>query len=101
MTALASTSASALSRPSSITPLRRTARLQRPVARTQLRNVRSMAGMMPDSMEPTAVVMPKPPSPATEPTEEPDFSPAPYGFNYNAERLNSRAAMIGFFALLL
>eukprot|EP00192_Tetraselmis_astigmatica_P025495 CAMPEP_0117682046 /NCGR_PEP_ID=MMETSP0804-20121206/19386_1 /TAXON_ID=1074897 /ORGANISM="Tetraselmis astigmatica, Strain CCMP880" /LENGTH=60 /DNA_ID=CAMNT_0005492003 /DNA_START=836 /DNA_END=1015 /DNA_ORIENTATION=- len=35
------------------------------------------------------------------PTKVPDLSPANYGFNYNAEKLNSRAAMIGFFSLLV
>mmetsp|Transcript_34721 Transcript_34721/g.88844 ORF Transcript_34721/g.88844 Transcript_34721/m.88844 type:complete len:127 (-) Transcript_34721:102-482(-) len=101
MASLACTSAAALSRPSSVAPLRRQARLQRPARRTQVRDVRNMAGLVPDFLEPAPIVLPKPPSPATDPTEEPDFSPATYGFNYTAERLNGRFAMMGFIALLV
>lgn len=42
-----------------------------------------------------------PPSGVTVPKQEPQVPPPKFGFVDNAERLNSRAAMIGFFALLL
>eukprot|EP00892_Ulva_mutabilis_P006852 jgi/Ulvmu1/4539/UM002_0265.1 len=41
-----------------------------------------------------------PPKGVTEPSREPVQPPANFGFVYNAERLNSRACMIGFFALI-
>ncbi|PSC74670.1 high-light-induced chloroplastic [Micractinium conductrix] len=42
----------------------------------------------------------KPPQGVTLPPKKPQKLPPAFGFVYNAERLNSRAAMIGFFALL-
>lgn len=41
------------------------------------------------------------PKGVTQPTTKPVVPPPKFGFVENAERLNSRAAMIGFFALLL
>eukprot|EP00890_Picochlorum_soloecismus_P000766 jgi/Picsp_1/1690/NSC_05164-R1_one helix protein len=41
-----------------------------------------------------------PPKGVTQPPRSPIVPPAKFGFVENAERLNSRAAMIGFFALL-
>jgi hypothetical protein len=41
-----------------------------------------------------------PPKGVTQPPRSPIVPPAKFGFVDNAERLNSRAAMIGFFALL-
>lgn len=43
----------------------------------------------------------KPPQGVTQPPVQPVVSPSTFGFVDNAERLNSRAAMLGFFALLL
>lgn len=42
----------------------------------------------------------KPPAGVTLPTKEPQVPPAMFGFVDGAEKMNSRAAMIGFFALL-
>lgn len=41
-----------------------------------------------------------PPSGVPPPPEEPDLQPSKFGFVENAEVQNSRAAMVGFFALL-
>ncbi|CAG9462949.1 unnamed protein product [Pedinophyceae sp. YPF-701] len=41
------------------------------------------------------------PAGVSEPKKQPNLTNPKFGFVYNAERLNSRAAMIGFFALLL
>lgn len=43
----------------------------------------------------------KPPQGVTLPPVQPSVPPSKFGFVENAERLNSRAAMIGFVALLL
>ncbi|KAL4431306.1 hypothetical protein ABPG75_006562 [Micractinium tetrahymenae] len=43
----------------------------------------------------------KPPKGVTLPPTKPAVPPSNFGFVESAERLNSRAAMIGFFALLL
>jgi hypothetical protein len=37
----------------------------------------------------------------TQPTQQPKLSEPRYGFNSYAERLNGRAAMVGFLAVLL
>ncbi|KAK9787994.1 hypothetical protein WJX73_006978 [Symbiochloris irregularis] len=43
----------------------------------------------------------KTPKGVTEPKLNPEVPPGTFGFVDNAERLNSRAAMIGFFALII
>ncbi|KAK9813104.1 hypothetical protein WJX72_009139 [[Myrmecia] bisecta] len=43
----------------------------------------------------------RPPKGVTLPKQKPSVSPAIFGFVENAERINSRAAMIGFFGLLI
>jgi hypothetical protein len=42
----------------------------------------------------------KMPAGITAPSKLPEVPPAKFGFVYNAERLNSRACMLGFFALI-
>lgn len=49
---------------------------------------------------PERVVLPLPEG-ATNPSEEPVLPPAWFGFVDNAERINSRFAMIGFFGIVL
>lgn len=49
---------------------------------------------------PERVVVPLPEG-ATQPTEEPVVPPAWFGFVENAERVNSRFAMVGFFGIVL
>ncbi|KAK9821342.1 hypothetical protein WJX81_008594 [Elliptochloris bilobata] len=44
---------------------------------------------------------PKAPESVTVPQRTPEVAPARFGFVDNAERINSRACMIGFFALLI
>lgn len=41
------------------------------------------------------------PKEVSQPPRQPQVPPAWFGFNENAERINSRACMIGFFALIL
>jgi len=43
----------------------------------------------------------KPPKEVSQPPRQPEVPPARFGFNEYAERINSRACMIGFFALIL
>lgn len=56
---------------------------------------------LPAEVHPVEAPRPPPPAPATVPKEVPEVRTVPYGFNYTAERLNGRAAMLGFFSLLL
>ncbi|GMH39754.1 hypothetical protein BSKO_07652 [Bryopsis sp. KO-2023] len=53
-----------------------------------------------DENFPSRVIVPLPEG-ATQPTREPEVPPAWFGFVDNAERLNSRFAMIGFFGILI
>ena len=52
-------------------------------------------------MNSTTVALAAPPKGVTQPPRSPVVPPPKFGFVENAEVLNSRAAMIGFFALLL
>ncbi|EIE19161.1 hypothetical protein COCSUDRAFT_54758 [Coccomyxa subellipsoidea C-169] len=45
--------------------------------------------------------VPTPPKRVTQPPVQPEVPPAKFGFVESAERLNSRAAMLGFFGILL
>ncbi|CAL8464566.1 g4101 [Coccomyxa elongata] len=45
--------------------------------------------------------VPKPPKRVTQPPVQPEVPPAKFGFVESAEILNSRAAMLGFFGILL
>lgn len=49
---------------------------------------------------PERIVLPLPEG-ATQPSQEPVVPPAWFGFVENAERINSRFAMIGFFGIVL
>ncbi|KAK9816024.1 hypothetical protein WJX74_009130 [Apatococcus lobatus] len=70
---------------------------QRPASYGSIRPCRQQALTRAQDSAPEA----KPPKGVTQPPSKPATPPAWFGFVDNAERQNSRAAMIGFFSLLI
>lgn len=80
-------------------PLRNTKTLTRTARSVRKRQVVRSSSDISDEA-PERVVLPLPDG-ATKPSEEPVMAPAWFGFVDNAERMNSRFAMIGFFGIIL